>query len=285
MSDYETIATTPDVPRKKQQLPWLRIRFKAAVGTLLDVSRLQSRLMSNCAVVVAFHRINDDYPSDLLTTTPEVFEGFCSFFRRHFEVIPLGELTKRLARGGHVEGTLSITFDDGYLDNHDTAAPILESFRLPATFFVTAGYLGTHRVAPWDRGLSPEPRWMAWDHVRSLQRRGFEIGAHTVEHVDLGSVSLDEAWQELAGARAMLEQQLDESVDLFAYPFGGPENIRDEMRPLVREAGFRICASCFGGVNYRHTDPMKLNRVPIGGPHATPHYLGMNLVRERTFVT
>ena len=36
---------------------------------------------------------------------------------------------------------MSITFDDGYADNHELALPVLQSFGLPATFFVATGYL------------------------------------------------------------------------------------------------------------------------------------------------
>ena len=100
-------------------------------------------------------------------------------------MISLGELLGRLERGKDVSRCLVITFDDGYRDNHDVAAAELTLRRLPACFFVTTELVGT-RVAPaWATSGGVKPVWMSWDEVRGLAARGFEIGSHTMTHVDL----------------------------------------------------------------------------------------------------
>lgn len=43
-----------------------------------------------------------------------------------------------------------ITFDDGYADNLYAAKPALEAYRVPATVYVTAGYLGVPENLWWD---------------------------------------------------------------------------------------------------------------------------------------
>jgi peptidoglycan/xylan/chitin deacetylase (PgdA/CDA1 family) len=43
-----------------------------------------------------------------------------------------------------------ITFDDGYADNFHYAYPLLEQFQLPATIFLTTGYIGSGREFWWD---------------------------------------------------------------------------------------------------------------------------------------
>jgi peptidoglycan/xylan/chitin deacetylase (PgdA/CDA1 family) len=43
-----------------------------------------------------------------------------------------------------------VTFDDGYADNFTDAKPLLERYAIPATIFVTAGYVGSDREFWWD---------------------------------------------------------------------------------------------------------------------------------------
>ncbi|MCX6550825.1 MAG: polysaccharide deacetylase family protein [Acidobacteria bacterium] len=60
-----------------------------------------------------------------------------------------------------------ITFDDGYLDNYQTAFPILKRHRVPATFFVATGFVDNPRLSWWD-----EVAWMA----RTSPKSGIEAG-------------------------------------------------------------------------------------------------------------
>jgi peptidoglycan/xylan/chitin deacetylase (PgdA/CDA1 family) len=176
--------------------------------------------------------------------------------------VPLSEQLDELGRK-RCGGTLSITFDDGYRDNFDNAAPILERLGLPATFFVATGFIGTDEVAWWDRSLPEAPKWMDWDQVRSLHSRGFEIGCHTVTHADLGSLSAEDARKEIAESKRRLKVELGTDVELFAYPYGGEENMTAENLLVVKGAGLRCSLSCHGGVNAIRSDPYTLRRVPI----------------------
>ncbi|MBU3910151.1 MAG: polysaccharide deacetylase family protein [Gammaproteobacteria bacterium] len=63
------------------------------------------------------------------------------FLAKHFAVLPLLEAVGQVRRGSLPRRTCCITFDDGYADNLTVALPILEKHRLPATVFVTTGYL------------------------------------------------------------------------------------------------------------------------------------------------
>jgi peptidoglycan/xylan/chitin deacetylase (PgdA/CDA1 family) len=172
---------------------------------------------------------------------------------------------------------LAITFDDGYRDNVENAVPVLERFSLPATFFVVTEWMGTDVVPWWDREHGVRHPWMTWDQVRQLHRKGFDVGAHTRTHVDLGTVSEAEAWAEIRGARLELERQLAAPIDLFAYPYGGPTNVAAATRSLVKAAAFRCCCSCFGGANATGTDPFHLRRIPISSWYASPHQFGLEV--------
>jgi peptidoglycan/xylan/chitin deacetylase (PgdA/CDA1 family) len=256
-------------------------RLKSVVGRSLFGLGLQRVLLDQVAVVVALHRVNDQTAGDALTCGTALFDAYCRFFARHFSVVPLGELVGMLERRAPLRRTLAITFDDGYRDNFECAAPILRSHGLPATFFVATELIGSDTVPWWDRNLSVPAPWMSWQQVQALHRDGFEIGAHTRTHADLGKVEGEEAAREIFGSRDDLERRLGSAPELFAYPYGGSDRISPENRALVREAGFRCCASCFGGVNGAGSDLFALRRVPLSAWFLSPYQFGFEALLHR----
>jgi len=250
---------------------------KNFVGHSVFASGLHSALLRNSAVVVAFHHIQDEADSDPLSIGVGMFERYCRFFQQHFRVVALPDLVTRLERRERLQRELVITFDDGYLDNYENAAPILERYSLPATFFVVTEWMGSSVVPWWDHDRGVTPKWMTWEHVRSLHRRGFDIGGHTVSHADLGAVSGPEAVREILGSRAELASRLSSPVPSFAYPYGGRHNVTELNRTLIRDAGFRCCCAGYGGHNVPSTNPFHINRVAISSWYASPHQFGIEV--------
>jgi peptidoglycan/xylan/chitin deacetylase (PgdA/CDA1 family) len=254
---------------------------KDALGRAAGLSGVFARAFRSKMVIVAFHRIRDDMPEDGLTCGSAKFEKFCQFFCRNFSVMPLSEQVAGCNAGKDMGGTLSITFDDGYRDNFEVAAPILRKLGLPAAFFVTTGFVGTHTIAPWDRELPRQPGWMDWDQLRALAAQGFEIGCHTDTHIDMGTADAETVRAELESSARKLQGQLGKPARLFAYPFGGPDNICGRSLQLVREAGFVCCLSCLGGSNPPPTNPFTLNRIGMGLGLVTPEQFGFDLLIGR----
>ena len=256
-------------------------RIKAVIGRAAGKAGILRRGFGSKMVIVAFHRINDTFPEGGLTYRSDRFERFCEFFRAQFTVIPLSEQIAGSNAGKHMGGTLSITLDDGYRDNCEVAAPILRKLGLPATFFLTTGFIGTETVAFWDQTLPRAPGWMNWDQVRSLASQGFEIGCHTHGHIDLGTADEQTVWTDLELSKGVLREQLGRATTLFAYPFGGRDNICERSRALVRKAGFVCCAGCFGGVNPSTGHAFDLNRISVGEGILTPDQFALDLLLHR----
>ena len=256
----------------------LRRSVKTVLGWAAGVSDRYVTDLRSRAVIVAFHRIDSSVADDPIGCAPERFERFCRFFGRHFQVVPLSRLVADYAAGRDVGGRLAITFDDGYANNFETAAPVLRRYGLPATFFVTTGWMGTRTVAPWDEQLPVRFEWMNWDQLRGLVSQGFDIGSHTHTHIDLATSESGAIREELERSKQALRQELGVSTKLFAYPFGDPCNITDSSRRLVKEAGFDCCLSCHGGVNDAASDPYRLNRIPIGAWCTSPGQFGFELL-------
>jgi peptidoglycan/xylan/chitin deacetylase (PgdA/CDA1 family) len=259
----------------------MKRRLKAMLGWIVFNTGLYQRFFRNRAVVVLFHRVDDRYPGNPISCTRAQFEAFVRFFRRFFRVVPLEELLARLRNGEDIGGRMTITFDDGYRDNYRYAAPELRRLGLPACFFVATDLIASERVARWDadRGISSE--WMSWDEVRELRAQGFEIGSHTMNHVDLGIASSDEARREITGSKDRLEKELGDAVPYFTYPFGSEGQITEENRKLVEEAGFSCCLSAYGGSVTAGDARFHLKRTVVSSWYLSPYQFGFETMLEK----
>jgi peptidoglycan/xylan/chitin deacetylase (PgdA/CDA1 family) len=101
--------------------------------------------------VVNYHRVLAR-PDPLLDTEPDVaaFHWQMALLAECFNVMPLHEALRALDEGRLPPRTVCITFDDGYRSVHDLALPILHKFRLPATVFVTSGFIGGGAGNMWN---------------------------------------------------------------------------------------------------------------------------------------
>lgn len=258
----------------------MRKRLKALLGRMMFSLGLHKRRIGDRCLIVAFHRVADDVDGSPINCNSQEFRRYCEFLSKHFTVIPLAELVERLSKGRSVAGTAVITFDDGYKDNCDVAAPILASFGLPATFFVTTGFIGSETQTFWDADAGVQSRWMSWSDIERLKAQRFDIGCHTESHLDLGKADVARARSELETSKRELERRLGVEVRHFAYPFGGREHIRPETLALVKAAGFTCCLSCHGGLASGDSDPYSLLREPITTWHDSPHHFAFELLRH-----
>lgn len=105
--------------------------------------------------------------------------------------------------------------------------------------------------------------------LRQLQHAGMGIGAHTVGHPILATLSDSAAAQEIVQGRRTLEQLLQAPITLFAYPngkFGHDYGARDAA--LVRTLGFEAALSTDPGAARPGDDPYCLPRFTPWRPGA-----------------
>jgi peptidoglycan/xylan/chitin deacetylase (PgdA/CDA1 family) len=82
--------------------------------------------------------------------------------KRYFHVVSLDELLDSIENRSADTRLVTITFDDGFYNNYEVAAPILADLDMPATFFISTGYIG-------------KSRWMWTDLVESSLDRTSEV--------------------------------------------------------------------------------------------------------------
>ncbi len=145
------------------------------------------------------------------------------------------------------EPSVCITFDDGCETDLIAAAPGLREVGFGATFYLTAGFLGT-------------PGYLSADQVRELDSLGFEIGCHSMTHPYLSDLSDSELGREIVDAKLQIEQILGHAIEHFSCPGG-----RYDGRTLetARRAGFRTVANSRFHANSSGASPYELGRVAM----------------------
>jgi peptidoglycan/xylan/chitin deacetylase (PgdA/CDA1 family) len=121
------------------------------------------------------------------------FDRMCRWLTQWFNVLPLDEAVHRLSSGTLPARALSITFDDGYADNHEVALPILQKHRLPATFYIATGFLDGGRM--WNDTVIESVRRSPLDR---LPLDGTEVAS-------LGALPLHEVASRSAAIHKLLE--------------------------------------------------------------------------------
>jgi peptidoglycan/xylan/chitin deacetylase (PgdA/CDA1 family) len=225
-----------------------------------------STVGSSRATIVYYHRIGEP---DVLTRSLEDFKADIKYLARRYECISLFELCRRLkAKERFTRPIAVITFDDGYRDNLLQAVPVLQEAKVPATFFVSTGYIGTDREFPHDSRRCECTRCtypkLTWDDVRHMEELGFEIGSHTVEHTDLGKVTEEVAEWEMRESLKKLNEELGTAPRPFSFPWGKPENVPPWGAKLAERAGYYCSCTAFGGSNGPHRNVYDLRRVDVG---------------------
>jgi len=272
--------------------------------------------------ILIYHRVLPGHdPMRPDEPTIAEFDWQMRVLRNNFHPLPLLDAVDRLHAGTLPTRAICVTFDDGYADNELHALPVLKKYDIPATVFVSTGFLNgdrmwndsiievlrnyagekldltdldlgcyslesnTQRLVAVDSiirkikyldpvirktlvqkiqgrsGRLPDDLMLTDAQIQSLARSGVSIGAHTVNHPILSSVSAEIARREIRDSKSYLEQLLQQQIEVFAYPNGKPDlDYRMEHRDMVRELGFRAAVSTHWGVSTNQSDRFQLPR-------------------------
>src|SRR5262245_33713801 len=189
--------------------------------------------------ILIFHRVLPA-KDELLPDLPDAaeFERKMCWVRRWFNVLPLGGAIERLFDGSLPRRALSITFDDGYADNEQIAAPLLQRLGLSATFFVSTGFLNGSCM--WnDRVI---------EAVRATRRESVDPGVDGLPALPLGSLQQrrDAIARILGGIKHLEQGERDAAVARIVERCAEPPvmdlMMREHQVRRLREFGMEVGA-------------------------------------------
>ncbi|SDH39397.1 Polysaccharide deacetylase [Sinosporangium album] len=193
-----------------------------------------------------------------LAVRTSLFADQMSLLRdRGFDPLSLGGLTAAFRNGTLPAKPIVVTFDDGYADFHSDALPVLDKFGIPATVFVTSGWLAD--AGPHAAGR-PLDTMLTWSQVREAVAAGVEIGGHSHSHPQLDQLPQAELARELRTNKALLEDETGRAVDTMAYPYGYSSA---RVRREVELTGYSTACAVANALTPSEHDRFALPRLTV----------------------
>jgi peptidoglycan/xylan/chitin deacetylase (PgdA/CDA1 family) len=213
------------------------------------------------SVILNYHSI---HPAHKFATKPGEFYQQMEYLKSNFRVVSLHDFYKLKKTEKDLPDKLAmVTFDDGYKDNYEYAFPILSEFGIKAAVFVTTGFINGDIDITKDhiiyRGLKP----LTWEQIRQMSKSGILFGAHTHTHQILTEISPRNAEEEITKSQNVLEKQLGESVEMFAYPLGQRKTFNTQIIYLLKKHHFKLACSTIWGSDNSNIDILALRRIRI----------------------
>jgi len=170
--------------------------------------------------ILTYHSL--DTSGSVISVTPDDFAAhMASLAERGYTAIRLDRLLDAWEGAAELpERPVVLTFDDGYRNTLEHAAPVLTRHGFAATIYVVTGHCGGSNN--WsDRGRDmPSLPLLTWDELGELHGAGWEVAAHSSSHARLPQLSVDEARRQITGCKEELQDRLGAPVRTFAYPYG-----------------------------------------------------------------
>lgn len=192
------------------------------------------------------------------------FEKHLRFFRtRGFKTLTFSDLrdyrTGQKNFASFPKKPLILTFDDGYKDNLENAAPLLKKYDFAAQVFL----LANPDVASnqWDTtSVEPSHEIVSGAARQHWKVSPFTVGSHGFSHKKITEMNRESALSELVDSKKFLENEFSESVNVFAFTYGVTTPTAAD---LAQAAGYDYAVNTDSGGKLLEEEPYSIFRVSI----------------------
>lgn len=115
-------------------------------GKLKRIAKRVRNRIAPGGLILMYHRVTEiEFDPWKLCVSPSYFAEHLQVLQKLGCAVRLQQLNQTLKNGKRPHRQVVITFDDGYTDNLYNAKPLLEKYEIPATIFLTTGYMQQER--------------------------------------------------------------------------------------------------------------------------------------------
>jgi peptidoglycan/xylan/chitin deacetylase (PgdA/CDA1 family) len=197
-----------------------------------------------------------------LEITPEFLRRTIETYRQQsHRFVSIDEACDVISKGHTNHPFVCLTFDDGYQDNYDIAYPILKQMEVPFTIYITTGFINNRLPMWW---YYNEKLGINSESLKALDADPLcTIGAHTVSHPKLDTLSSEEQRKEIMQSKQELEALLGHPIRHFSYPHGA---YNAYTLSIINNHTFRSALLAWGGNIRRGADLLLLPRIELQQP-------------------
>ncbi|WP_026755096.1 polysaccharide deacetylase family protein [Sediminibacter sp. Hel_I_10] len=247
-------------------------------------------------VVLNYHQLGETFDpkihNEFIWNSTDLFQEHMSFLKQNFKIVSLSEGLEALKNKTINQTLVSITFDDGDASMTEFAMPILDSLKIPATFFINTAY-GKEKMGYWynlgpyfenkelieaapkirntrdqneyrellklenecnlKNGAENSPFYAKYSDFENCKNPLFHFGLHGHEHLRFSMLSRESQKENL---QKNMEQMKDwpNYVPLFAIPFGKPQDWNSDTLEICKELDV-IPFLAYHGYNTSYREP------------------------------
>jgi peptidoglycan/xylan/chitin deacetylase (PgdA/CDA1 family) len=260
---------------------YVKRAIRRSIGRVAPIAWNLKRKKS--LVILTYHRVlPEDHPDRLveqpgMCVSPQTLAMHLRVLEQHFEFIDLSEWLDRREKGKALPPrACSITFDDGWRDNHQFAFPILKASDVPVTIFLVADFIGSNyefwpnRLARLLRGRVAQPG-LSNEIGRLLDNLGIDLGSAEIP------LSLDEIDRIIGACKGVPDDHMNDMLAGLDH-LGTSEGVRrrrhlldlDEIAEMSTAGRIR-----FGSHSRRHLRLLE---------HLSPDKLHEEIVQSRVIL-
>lgn len=307
------------------------------------------KLLSINLVIPHWHIISDDlqpHISGLYKYRNIVqFRADIDYFLKYYEPVSLIDILNYLENGVQLPKRCFLpTFDDGFREIYEIAAPMLYEKGVPAAFFLTTSvidnqilsypqkksiiinrikdindrtietevkktldnygipgnklssriqniyYLQSHVLdqvgnilncdfAEYVHKIQP---YLSTDQIKTLIKKGFAIGAHSIDHPLYSELSIEQQLNQTLGSIQQLSKLFTYSCNAFAFPYGDADISQEFFqRAFANEqlkVTFGIGNVLFNNKSFRNLPRFSMERTDIPAEHILARQFGRALL-------
>jgi peptidoglycan/xylan/chitin deacetylase (PgdA/CDA1 family) len=173
--------------------------------------------------ILLYHHIGISPSNSEYYISPAVFEQQMRLlYEWGYQTISVELMVKAIKEGAELPTKpIILTFDDGSESVYTTALPIMQKYGFTGTAYLVYNYIGASQ-------------YMDVKEARELYAAGWEIGSHSISHVDL-TTHPGRQEEEIVESRRKLQILLDVPILTYAYPYGTYD---EDSVPFAIYAGY-----------------------------------------------